>query len=147
MILQLKSGTNGQIKVTDNTIYIDDVSGRMHKYGFKAAPFLFLLFGVYQIYSGIIAVNDVQTALKIFSGMLLIAIPALLYHSNFIRTNRKEIEFNEIRYVKMKSILGGIFVDFKLNDNSTRRVYNIKNRSEWNLIKNILQENSVLCFG
>jgi len=35
--------------------------------------------------------------------------------------------------MKIKKILGGIMIDFKLKDNSARRVYNIKNMTDWEL--------------
>jgi hypothetical protein len=71
----------------------------------------------------------------------------MLYHSIFFRTNKKELELNEIKYVKMKKIFETILIDFKLKDNSTRRVYNIKNMTDWNLIKSYLTERKVECLN
>jgi hypothetical protein len=106
-----------------------------------------LFFGIYQIYSGIIAEREVQIILRIISGILLVSIPALVYHSNFFRTNKKDIELNEIENVKIKKIFGEILIDFKLKDSSTRRVYNIKNMTDWNLIKSHLTERKIMCLN
>lgn len=145
MIIGLKSPAKGEIKIEDNSILFNDKSGRMNKHVFKIAPILFLFFGIYQLYSGIMSDSVVHFSLKIFMGILLMAIPALLYHSNFLRTNRKEIVLDEIKDVKMKSILGEIFIDFNLKDNSTRRVYNIKSKNDWNLLKDFLSERNIHC--
>lgn len=71
----------------------------------------------------------------------------MFYHSNFIRTNKKIIELHEIKDVKMKKLFGEILIDFKLNDNSTRRVYNIKNMTDWNLVKTYLTERNIKCLN
>jgi len=71
----------------------------------------------------------------------------MTYHSNFIRTNRKEIGITGIKNVEMKKIFGEILIDFKLKDNSTRRVYNIKNITDWELIKNYLTKKKVNCLN
>ena len=145
--IELKSYGNGEINLKEKTIEINDKSSRMNKRLFKIFPFLFLIFGIYQIYSGIIAERETQIVLRILSGILLLSIPAMLYHSNFFRTNEKEIELNEIKDVKMKMIFGEILIDFKLKNNSTRRVYNIKNMTDWNLIKSYLTEKKIICLN
>lgn len=145
--IELKSYGNGEISLKEKTIEINDKSSRMHKGLFKIYPFLFLFFGIYEIYAGIISEREIQVVLGIMSGTLLVSIPALLYHSNFYRTNKKEIDLNEIKNVKMKKIFGEILIDFKLKDNATRRVYNIKNTSDWNLIKSYLMEKNIRCLN
>jgi hypothetical protein len=145
--IQLKSYANGEINLKEETIEFNDKSSRMNKGLFKIYPFLFLIFGIYEIYSGIISESGIQITLGIMTGILLVSIPAMLYHSNFFRTNKKEIDLNEIKDVKMKKIFGEILIDFKLKDNSTRRVYNIKNITDWNLIKSYLTERKVECLN
>jgi hypothetical protein len=145
--IQLKSNANGEINLKEETIEFNDKSSRMNKVLFKIYPFLFLFFGIYEIYSGIISESGIQITLGIMTGILLVSIPAMLYHSNFFRTNKKEIDLNEIKDVKMKKIFGEILIDFKLKDNSTRRVYNIKNITDWNLIKSYLTERKVECLN
>ncbi len=145
--IQLKSFANGEINLKENTVEFNDKSGRMSKEIFKIYPFLFLFFGLYQIYLGVISERETQIVLRTLSGILLVSIPAIFYHSNFFRTNKKEIELNEIENVKMKKIFGEILVDFKLKDSSTRRVYNIKNMSDWNLIKSYLTERKIVCLN
>ncbi|MCU4190150.1 hypothetical protein M9Q43_13385 [Flavobacterium sp. HXWNR29] len=143
--INLKSQANGEINLKENTIEFNDKSSRMNKTLFKIFPFLFLIFGIYQLYSGIIAGREIQIILRILSGVLLLIIPVMFYHSNFIRTNKKIIELNEIKDVKMKKIFGEILIDFKLKDNSTRRVYNVKNMTDWNLVKTYLLEKNINC--
>jgi len=143
--IQLKSFANGEINLKENTVEFNDKSGRMSKGIFKIYPFLFLFFGLYQIYLGVISERETQIVLRILSGILFVSIPAMFYHSNFFRTNKKEIELNEIENVKMKKIFGEILIDFKLKNSSTRRVYNIKNMSDWNLIKSYLTERKIIC--
>lgn len=143
--IDLKSQANGEINLKENTIEFNDKSSRMNKTLFKIFPFLFLIFGIYQLYSGIIAESEIQIILRIISGVLLLIIPVMFYHSNFIRTNKKIIELNEIKDVKMKKIFGEILIDFKLKDNSTRRVYNVKNMTDWNLVKTYLLEKNINC--
>jgi hypothetical protein len=145
--IQLKSNANGEINLKEETIEFNDKSSRMNKVLFKIYPFLFLFFGIYEIYSGIISESGIQITLGIMTGILLVSIPAMLYHSNFFRTNKKEIDLNEIKDVKMKKIFGEILIDFKLKDNSTRRVYNIRNITEWNIIKDYLTERKVECLN
>lgn len=145
--IKLKSFANGDINLKENSVEINDNSSRMNKTLFIIYPFLFLIFGIYQIYSGIVSEREIQMILRIISGILLISLPAMLYHSNFVRTNKKEIELTEIKNVKMKKLFGGILIDFKLKNNSTRRVYNIKNLSDWNLIKSYLTERNILCLN
>ncbi|MFT7050483.1 MAG: hypothetical protein ACJAZK_001079 [Psychroserpens sp.] len=145
--IQLKSFANGEINLKEKSIELDDKSSRMNKGMFKIYPFIFLFFGIYQIYSGIISEREIQIILRIISGILLISIPAMVYHSIFLRTNKREIELNEIKNVKMKKIFGEILIDFKLKDNSTRRVYNIRNITEWNIIKDYLTERKVECLN
>ncbi len=144
--IQLKSYANGEINLKENTIEFNDKSSRMNKGLFKIYPFLFLIFGVYQIYSGLTAGQEIRI-LGILSGILLLSFPVMTYHSNFIRTNRKEIGITGIKSVEMKKIFGEILIDFKLKDNSTRRVYNIKNIKDWELIKNYLTERKVNCLN
>jgi hypothetical protein len=144
--VQLKSYANGEINLKENTIEVNDKSSRMNKGLFKIYPFLFLIFGVYQIYSGLTAGQEIRI-LGILSGILLLSFPVMTYHSNFIRTNRKEIGITGIKSVEMKKIFGEILIDFKLKDNSTRRVYNIKNMTDWNLIKSYLTERKVECLN
>jgi|TARA_B110000238_G_C15793495_1_gene296986 hypothetical protein len=144
--IQLKSYANGEINLKENTIEVNDKSSRMNKGLFKIYPFLFLIFGVYQIYSGLTAGQEIRI-LGILSGILLLSFPVMTYHSNFIRTNRKEIGITGIKSVEMKKIFGEILIDFKLKDNSTRRVYNIKNMTDWNLIKSYLTERKVECLN
>ena len=144
--IQLKSYANGEINLKENTIEVNDKSSRMNKGLFKIYPFLFLIFGVYQIYSGLTVGQEIRI-LAILSGILLLSIPVMTYHSNFIRTNRKEIGITGIKSVEMKKIFGEILIDFKLKDNSTRRVYNIKNMTDWNLIKSYLTERKVECLN
>ena len=71
----------------------------------------------------------------------------MTYNSNFFRTNKKELDLNEIENVKMKKIFGEILIDFKLKNKTTRRVYNIKNITDWNLIKSYLTERKVECLN
>jgi hypothetical protein len=144
--IQLKSYANGEINLKENTIEVNDKSSRMNKGLFKIYPFLFLIFGVYQIYSGLTAGQEIRI-LGILSGILLLSFPVMTYHSNFIRTNRKEIGITGIKSVEMKKIFGEILIDFKLKDNSTRRVYNIKNMTDWNLIKSYLTKRKVECLN
>jgi hypothetical protein len=144
--IQLKSYANGEINLKEETIEFNDKSSRMNKGLFKIYPFLFLIFGVYQIYSGLTAGQEIRI-LGILSGILLLSFPVMTYHSNFIRTNRKEIGITGIKSVEMKKIFGEILIDFKLKDNSTRRVYNIKNMTDWNLIKSYLTERKVECLN
>jgi hypothetical protein len=144
--IQLKSYANGEINLKEETIEFNDKSSRMNKGLFKIYPFLFLIFGVYQIYSGLTAGQEIRI-LGILSGILLLSFPVMTYHSNFIRTNRKEIGITGIKSVEMKKIFGEILIDFKLKDNSTRRVYNIKNITDWELIKNYLTERKVNCLN
>jgi hypothetical protein len=144
--IQLKSYANGEINLKENTIEVNDKSSRMNKGLFKIYPFLFLIFGVYQIYSGLTAGQEIRI-LGILSGILLLSFPVMTYHSNFIRNNRKEIGLTGIKSVEMKKIFGEILIDFKLKDNSTRRVYNIKNMTDWNLIKSYLTERKVECLN
>jgi len=145
--IQLKSFANGEINLKENTVEFNDKSGRMSKGIFKIYPFMFLFFGLYQIYLGVISERETQIVLRILSGILFVSIPAMFYHSNFFRTNKKEIELNEFENVKMKKIFGEILIDFKLKDSSTRRVYNIKNMSDWNLIKSYLTERKIVCLN
>jgi hypothetical protein len=145
--IKLKSHANGEINLKEETVEFNDKSSRMNKGIFRIYPFLFLFFGIYQIYSGIISEREIQIILRIISGILLVSIPAIVYHSNFFRTNKKEIELNEIKDVEMKKIFGEILIDFKLKDNSTRRVYNIKNMTDWNLIKSYLTEKNIICLN
>ena len=145
--IQLKLSANGEINLKENKIEFNDNSNRMNNVLFKIYPFLFLIFGIYEIYSGIISERGIQITLGIMSGILLVSIPAMLYHSNFLRTNKKEIDLNEIKDVKMKKIFGEVLIDFKLKDNSTRRVYNIKNMNDWNLIKGYLTEKNITCLN
>ena len=145
--IQLKSSANGEINLKENTIEFNDKSSRINKGLFRLYPFLFLFCGLYQLYSGITAEREIQIVLRVLCGVLLISIPAMLYHSNFFRTNKKEIGLNEIKNVKMKKIFGEILIDFKLKDNSTRRVYNIKNITDWNVIKSYLTESKVQCLN
>ena len=147
MNIKLKSHTNGELNLKENTVEFNDKSSRMNKWIFRIYPFLFLFFGIYQIYSGIISETQIQIILRIITGVLMVSIPAVVYHSNFIRTNKKEIKLNEIKDVKMKKIFGEILIDFKLKDNSTRRVYNIKNITDWNLIKSYLTERNINCLN
>ena len=147
MNIQLKSHANGEVNLKENRVEFIDKSGRMNKLIFRIYPFLFLFFGIYQIYSGIISEREIQIILKIITGVLMISIPATVYHSNFFRTNKKEIKLDEIKDVKMKKIFGEILIDFKLKDNSTRRVYNIKNMTDWNLIKSYLTERNINCLN
>lgn len=123
--IKLKSLANGEINLKDNRVEFNDKSSRMNKIVFKLYPFLFLFYGIFQIYLGLISDKEIQIILRIISGILLISIPAMIFYSNFFRTNKKEIGLNEIKNVKMKKIFGEILIDFKLKDNSTRRVYNI----------------------
>lgn len=145
--IKLKSLANGEINLKDNRVEFNDKSSRMNKIVFKLYPFLFLFYGIYQIYLGLISDEEIQIILRIISGILFISIPTMIYHSSFFRTNKKEIELNEIKNVKMKKIFGEILIDFKLKDNSTRRVYNIQHIDDWNLIKSYLIEKSVLCLN
>lgn len=145
--IPLKSFANGEINLKMNAVEFNDKSSRMNEGIFKIYPFLFLFFGIYQIYSGIISEREIQIVLRMFSGILFISIPAILYNSNFFRTNKKEIKHNEIENVKMKKIFGEILIDFKLKDNSTRRVYNIKNMTDWNLIKSYLTLQKITCLN
>jgi hypothetical protein len=144
--IKLKSHANGEINLKEYTIEVNDKSSRMNKGLFKIYPFLFLIFGVYQIYSGLTAGQEIRI-LAILSGILLLSIPVITYHSNFNRSNRKEIGITGIKTVEMKKIFGEILIDFKLKDNSTRRVYNIKNMTDWNLIKSYLTERKVECLN
>ena len=146
-IINLKSYANGEINLKEKTIEFNDKSSRMNKGLFRIYPFIFLLFGIYQLYSGIISESEIQIILRILSGILLLSIPAMLYHSNFIRTNKKIIELNEIKDVKMKKIFGEILIDFKLKDNSTRRVYNIRNITDWDSVKTYLTERNIKCLN
>lgn len=144
--IQLKSSANGEINLKENKIEFNDKSSRMNNVLFKIYPFLFLIFGAYQIYSGMTAGQETRI-LGIISGILLLSLPIMTYHSNFIRTNRKEIKVTEIENVKVKKIFGEILIDFMLKDNSTRRVYNIKKLSDWETIKNYLTERKVSCLN
>ena len=145
--IELKSYANGEIYLKEKAIEFNDKSSRMNKGLFKIYPFLFLIFGIYHLYSGIIAERETQIILRILSGVILLSIPVMLYNSNFIRTNKRIIELNEIKDVKMKKIFGEILIDFMLKDNSTRRVYNIKNMTDWNLIKTYLTEKNIKCLN
>jgi hypothetical protein len=145
--IELKSYANGEINLKENSIEFKDKSSRMNKGLFKIYPFLFLIFGIYKLYSGLIAERETQIILRILPGVLLLSIPVMLYNSNFIRTNKRIIELNEIKDVKMKKIFGEILIDFKLKDNSTRRVYNIKNMTDWNLVKTYLTEKNIKCLN
>tara|TARA_R110000787_G_scaffold7747_1_gene26027 strand:- start:2915 stop:3379 length:465 start_codon:yes stop_codon:yes gene_type:complete len=145
--IQLKSFANGEINLKERSVEFDDRSSRMNKGIFQLQHFVFLFFGIYCLYTGIIAEREIQLFLRILSGILLLSIPAMTYNSNFFRTNKKELELNEIENVKMKKIFGEILIDFKLNDNSTRRVYNIKNMTDWHLIKDFLTERKVECLN
>lgn len=145
--IQLKSFANGTINLKEKSIELNDISSRMNKGIFKIFPFVFLFFGIYQIYIGIIAESETQLILSILSGIILVSIPAVLYHSNFIRSNKTEIELNEIKNVKVKKVFGEILIDFKLKDKSTRRVYNVKNMSDWLIIKSYLLERKISCLN
>jgi hypothetical protein len=145
--IQLKSFANGTINLKEKSIELNDISSRMNMGIFKISPFVFLFFGVHLIYTGIIAESQVQLILRILSGIILVSIPVLLYHSNFIRTNKKEIELNEIKNVEVKKVFGEILIDFKLKDKSTRRVHNVKNMSDWRLIKSHLVERKISCLN
>ncbi|WP_143521387.1 hypothetical protein [Psychroflexus halocasei] len=113
---------------------------------FKLLPFLFLFLGIRLIYSGITNEHNIQIFLELLSGILFLLIPlGLFYGTNFKWTNRKKISIDEIDNVKIKKIFGNIFVDFKLKDNSTRRVYNIKDLADWIVIRNYLTERKVNC--
>lgn len=143
--IELKSHANGEINLNENTIEFNDKSSRMNNGLFKILPFIFIIVGIYQLYSGIIAEKEIQIVLRILSGILFLSIPVMLNHSNFIRTNKRIIKLNEIKDVKMKKIFGEILIDFRLNDNSTRRVYNVKNMTDWNFIKTYLLEKNINC--
>lgn len=145
--IQLKSIANGEINLKEKSVEFDDKSSRMNKGIFKIYPFVVLFFGIYLIYSGSIAESEIQTFLRIISGILSVSIFVTFYHSGFFRTNTNEIELNEIKNVKMKNIFGEIMIDFKLKDNSIRRVYNIKHMTDWNSIKNHLTERKVECLN
>jgi hypothetical protein len=145
--IQLKSFANGEINLKENKVELNDKSSRMNIGLFKLQHFIFLFFGIYCIYTGIIAEREIQIFLRILSGILLLSIPAMTYNSNFFRTNKKELDLNEIENVKMKKIFGEILIDFKLKNNTTRRVYNIKNITDWNLIKSYLTERKVECLN
>ena len=136
---------SGAIKLKADRIEFDDKSSRINKFLFKLYPFLFLIFGVYELTAMWYSENSFQLFLRLIIGLLLLSIPALTYHSNFNRTNKKEILLNEIVNVKLKKLLGTILIDFELKGNSTRRVYNIKNYSDWELIKNYMHKNEILC--
>lgn len=145
--IELKSHADGEINLQEKAIEFNDKSSRMNKVLFKMYPFIFLFFGIYQLYTGIIAEREIQIISRILCGLLLISIPGMFNHSNFIRTNKRIIELNEIKEVKMKKIFGEILIDFKLKNNSTRRVYNIKNVTDWNLIKTYLTERNIKCLN
>ncbi len=51
----------------------------MNKGLFKIYPFLFLIFGVYQIYSVLIASQEIRI-LEILSGILLLSFLEVTYH-------------------------------------------------------------------
>jgi hypothetical protein len=52
----------------------------MNKGLFKIYPFLFFIFGVYQIYSGLIAAQEIRI-LEILSGILLLSFPVMTYQT------------------------------------------------------------------
>lgn len=145
--IQLKSYANGEIKLKPHTIQINDKSSRMNKILFWLFPFLLLFVGLYHLYTGITSESEIGMILSLFCGILFLSIPALTYHSNFLRTNKNEVEFSQIENVKMKKIFGEILIDFKLKDHSTRRVYNIKSIADWKFIKNYLTEEKVICLN
>jgi hypothetical protein len=145
--IKLKSFANGEIVLKENAIEFNDKSSRMNKGLFKIYPFLFLTFGIYQLYSGMIAEREIQIVLRIFSAVLMLSIPLMMYHSNFIRTNKRIIDLNEIKDVKMRKIFGEILIDFRLKNNATRRVYNIKNTTDWDLIKSYLTHRNINCLN
>ena len=145
--IQLKSNSKGEIILVENVIKINDRSANMNKAVFIIYPLIFLFLAIYQIYSGIISESGFQITLRILSGIFLLSIPAFSYHSNFFRSNKKEIELNEIKNVKMKKIFGEILIDFNLKNNSTRRVYNVKNMSDWNVLKSFLIEKNINCLN
>ncbi|SEA81501.1 hypothetical protein SAMN05421540_1352 [Psychroflexus halocasei] len=144
--IQLKSFANGELNLKKNSIEFNDKSSRTGKWLFKLLPFLFLFLGIRLIYSGITNEHNIQIFLELLSGILFLLIPlGLFYGTNFKWTNRKKISIDEIDNVKIKKIFGNIFVDFKLKDNSTRRVYNIKDLADWIVIRNYLTERKVNC--
>ena len=145
--IELKTYGDGEINLQEKAIEFNDKSSRTNIVLFKILPFLFLIFGIYQIYTGIKAEKERELILRILTGILILSFLILSYHSNLKRTNKGIIELNEIKDVKMKKIFGEILIDFKLKDNSTRRVYNIKSIADWNLIKTYLTERNIKCLN
>lgn len=146
--IQLKSFANGDINLKSDSIEFNDKSGRTGKQLFKFLPFLFLVLGIRLVFSGITDEHNIQIFLRLLSGILFLSIPlTLFYGSNFNRTNRKKISIHEIDNVKIRKIFGDISIDFNLKNNSTRRVHNIKDITDWKIIKNYLTERKVNCLN
>ncbi|RAR47905.1 hypothetical protein [Flavobacterium lacus] len=145
--IALKSFAGGTIELKEDRIALDDKSSRMNKGLFQLYPFLFLFAGAYQIYTGMMSERENQLIMHTIAGVMFLTIPAMLYHSNFIRTNKKTIELHEIENAKMKKIFGEILIDFTLKDNTTRRVYNIKSKADWQVVKTYLEEKKIICLN
>ena len=141
--VRLKKSANGEIYLKSHHIEIHDKSSRTNWVIFKILPVIFIVFGIFQIYGAILSASIFPIILGLISGILLFSIGIHLYFPDFRRTNRKELPISEIKNVRLKKAFGRLFVDFKLSDKSTRRVYNLKDGTDWNLIKTYLTENNI----
>ncbi|MDT0648415.1 hypothetical protein RM545_17115 [Zunongwangia sp. F260] len=142
-IIPLKTYANGEIYLKDNQLDINDKSGRMNNNLFKGLPIFFLILGVYQIFDAFATDNLLHLTVTLISALLLLAIPAMVYYPNLKRSNKTELKISEIKNVQLKKLFGELIIDFQLFDNSTRRVYNLKDLSDWELIKAYLIQNKI----
>lgn len=141
--IQLKTIANGEVYLKDHQININDKSGRMNEALFHILPVVFLILGFYHLFDALSSEAKLSLVINFIAAVIFLAIPAHLLLPNLKRTNKNEIPVSEIKRVRMRKILGELFVDFELKDNSIRRVYNLNKRSDWDILREYLTEKKI----
>lgn len=143
IIIPLKSIANGELYLKDTQMEINDKSGRMNRGIFHALPVIFIVIAVYHLNTSWLYGNDWLFIINFVLAIVLLLISLHLYFPSFKRTNKKELQISEIKNVRLKRLFGELYIDFELADNSSRRVYNLKNMEDWHSITVYLKENNI----
>jgi len=142
-IIPLKTFAKGEIYLKDNQLDINDKSGKMNKNLFKGLPLIFLIIGFHHFFDAFPTENILHLTVKFIAAFLFLAISGMLYYPNFNMSNKKELKISQIKNVRLKKLFGALILDIQLMDNSIRRVYNLKNKADWEIIKEYLIKNNI----
>lgn len=144
-IIRLKPAADGEILLLEDKLQINDKSSRMNSVLFRFFPFLFLFVGAYFLAEAIFSSEILPLSLNLLTSGLFFFVPIVNHSLSFRRTNIEEIRFSEVEKASLRKIMGALCLDLQLKNNLTRRIYNLNELSDWEIIKEQLSSNNISC--